>query len=168
MNNIYLLIPFFFAACTSPGEKPGSPTQKLEPWESISNYQVDTLKENEEEVYEGGEETVFFSCNGKLLKVKEEVDLSWGNITSIFYCSGDSLLAFKEIQQTFPAAGDSVDHGKLLKNYEGLIFFRGDTVFESSHTGKQIFPSRNTEDYADEIKEEFSNHLLQFKQLKTK
>jgi hypothetical protein len=75
-------------------------------------------------------------------------------------------MAFKEIQQSFPTEGDSLNHSRLVQNYEGILYFQADSVVDASHKGKQTFPSRNTEDYADEIKVEFSNYLAQFKQLK--
>lgn len=169
MKKIYWQFLFLFVSCTTTERKHSnlSPEERLAKWDSGIQYRVDTLPldPDSEEAYDGGMETTFYSVNGKLRKIKENVGLSWGNIVSTFYCQDDTLRGFSEAQEQFQVHGDTVDFSHLVNNYKGILIFQADTVAAESHTGNQMV-ARDTRNYADQILEEFRDHLLQFRRIR--
>ena len=169
MKKFYWQIPLLFVSCTTAVNRDAnlSPEERLTKWDSGVQYRVDTLPldPDSEQAYDGGMETTFYSVHGTLKKIKEEVGLSWGNIVSTFYCEGDTLRGFSEAQEQFQMHGDSVDFSHLVNNYKGILIFQADTLAAESHTGNQMI-ARDTQNYAEQILEEFKDHLLQFKQIR--
>jgi len=158
-----------FAACSNQSPKQAllTPAEHLQYWDTITRYRIDTLPENEEEASDGGSEILFYSLNGRLMKIKAAVGLSWGNMTSTYYCNGDSLLAFSEMQQSFPSNGDSLDFTKLVHNYTGILIFQSDTVSQHSSEGTEML-SRDPEALGRQILEEFTDLAEEFKSQKSK
>jgi hypothetical protein len=169
MKKFYWQFLLLFACCTTTVTKDSnrSPEERLAKWDSGIQYRVDTLPldPDSEQAYDGGMEITFYSVNGKLMKIKENVGLSWGNIVSTFYCQGDTLMGFSEAQEQFQIHGDSVDFSHLVNNYKGILIFQADTVTAESHTGNQMV-ARDTQNYGEQILEEFKDHLLQFKRFR--
>jgi len=163
MKIFYCLIPLAFAACSQPAPKqlPLTPADHLTYWDTITRYRTDTLPQDEEVASDGGSEIVFYSLNGKLMKIKEENGLSWGNMTSTYYCSGDTLMAFTEIQERFPSKGDSLDFTKLVRNYKGILIFQADTVSQHASEGEELI-SRDPGALGEQILEEFKDLLESF------
>lgn len=169
MKKIYWVFFLVCAACATSvrKEKTFTPEEKIAMWDSGVQYQVDTLPfdPDTDEAPDGGIETTFYTLNGTLMKIKEDVGLSWGNITSTFYCVGDTLRGFAEWHQHFPYENDSLAHDSLVTNYKGILIFQADTIAAEHHVGEKMF-AKNTQDFGAQILEEFREHVLRFKEMR--
>lgn len=75
--------------------------------------------------FDGGGEVLYWYRGKELVKVREEIGLSWGRNTREYYFHNDTIMLFREREELFPWIADSsaLDHSRLITGYEGTYYF---------------------------------------------
>ena len=94
-----------------------NPSLSCDSVEASSIYGVD---------FDGGGEVLYCYRGKKLVKIREEIGLSWGRSSTEYYFHNDTIMLFRVCEELFPWTVDSsgLDHTRLFTSYEGAHYLR--------------------------------------------
>ena len=82
--------------------------------------------------FDGGGEVLYCYLGKQLVKIREEIGLSWGRSSKEYYFHNDTIILCRVREELFPWTVDSsgMDHTRLFTSYEGAHYLRhGGTNF---------------------------------------
>jgi hypothetical protein len=88
----------------------------------------------------GGSLTAFYK-EKHIYRIREQIGLSYGIITTDYYLQNDKLVCAVETERSFPVVEESGerDHQHPVQVYTGKFYFEGDLLLYTVKIGKRTF-----------------------------
>ena len=104
----------------------------------------------------GGSLTAHFK-NKNILKITEEIGLSYGTIEIEYYFDKSQLIFAYAREKQFKLTDEGIDQSKLTLKFEGRYYFSNNKLIDTKRTGSGIWDGG--QDKSAELKEEATRFL---------